>query len=119
MNFSVKTDRMQELLYISHLPIIYINLSHNKELMNAVIMSFRRGRHTQTCNQLLLEAEGIDSRAKAARLVGKKVKWKSPGSKEIFGKITDTHGNRGVLRARFSRGLPGSALGGRAEILEK
>ncbi len=87
--------------------------------MNATILSFRMGRHTQVNNQFLLEVDGMDSKGKAAQLIGKRVKWKSPGRKEIFGKITDAHGNKGVLRARFSRGLPGSALGNKVEILEK
>lgn len=86
--------------------------------MNAVILSFRRGRHTQVNNQFLLEVEGIDSRGKASQLIGRRVLWKSPGSKEIFGKITDAHGNKGILRSRFSRGLPGSALGNKVEILD-
>lgn len=85
--------------------------------MIATIVSFRRGRHTQTGNQLLLDA-GLDSKAKAAPLVGKKVVWKSPAGKEIFGKITDAHGNNGVVRVRFSKGLPGTALGTKAEILD-
>ena len=87
--------------------------------MNALILSFRRGRHTQKTNQFLLEVGTIDSRAKAAQLIGKRVVWKSPGKKKIFGKITGPHGNNGVVRARFSRGLPGTALGNRVEILEK
>jgi large subunit ribosomal protein L35Ae len=87
--------------------------------MIARILSFRRGRRTQTNNQFLLEAEGLDSRGKAAQLIGKRVVWKSPASREIFGRVTDTHGNKGVVRARFSRGLPGTVLGKNVEILEK
>lgn len=86
--------------------------------MKATILSFRRGRHTQTNNQFLLEMEGLDSRGKAARLIGKRVLWKSPSKKDIFGKITDAHGNKGMVRARFSRGLPGTALGTKVEVLD-
>ena len=86
--------------------------------MNAMILSFRMGRHTQVNNQFLLEVDGMDSNGKAAQLIGRRVLWRSPGRKEIFGKITDTHGNKGVLRARFSRGLPGTALGNKVEILD-
>ncbi|RLI98130.1 MAG: 50S ribosomal protein L35ae [Candidatus Aenigmatarchaeota archaeon] len=87
---------------------------------NATILSFRRGRHTQTMNQFLLEVKGIDTRAKASSYIGRRVVWTSPGrlKKQIFGKITTAHGNSGVLRARFSRGLPGTAIGSKAEILE-
>lgn len=82
----------------------------------AVIINFRRGRHRQRTNQLLLEAEGIDSRAKAAQLIGKKVVWTSPAKKRIAGRITSPHGNSGVLRARFEKGLPGTALTKKVEI---
>lgn len=91
--------------------------------MDATILSFRRGRHTQRTNQFLLEIEGVDSRAKASKFIGKKVVWKSrtrskdKKPKEILGKITSCHGNNGVLRARFSRGLPGEAVTTKVEIL--
>jgi len=87
--------------------------------MEAVIVNYRRGRHTMHANQLLLEIEGVDSRAKASQFIGKRIVWKTPGGKEIFGKIIRPHGNNGVLRARFSRGLPGTALGTKTRILEK
>jgi len=90
--------------------------------MKATILSFRRGRHTQRTNQFLLEVKGVDSKEKASKLIGKKVKWKSPAKvrspKEITGKITSCHGNNGVLRARFSRGLPGEAVRTTVEILD-
>ena len=86
--------------------------------MKAMLLNYRRGRHTQTTNQLLLGVEGCETKAMASRFIGKRVVWRSPSGKEIFGRITQPHGNRGVLRARFSRGLPGDALGGKAEIVE-
>jgi large subunit ribosomal protein L35Ae len=86
--------------------------------MKATIVSYRRGRHTQTPNQILIELDGVDSRALASKFIGKRLVWTSPGKKEIHGKITQTHGNSGILRARFSKGLPGEALGKKAEILE-
>ncbi len=86
--------------------------------MEATIVNFRRGRHTQRTNQFLLVIEGVDSRAKASQFIGKRVVWKSKSGKEIFGKITSPHGNKGVLRARFSKGLPGTALTTKVKILE-
>ncbi len=95
--------------------------SSRKQPGKAVILSFRRGRHTARTNQFLLGIEGVDSRAKASQYIGKRVVWKSPGKlkKEISGKITSPHGNNGVLRARFSKGLPGTAVGSRVQILER
>lgn len=38
--------------------------------------------------------------------------WTSPGKekKKIKGKISSAHGNKGMVRAIFERGLPGQAL---------
>ena len=84
--------------------------------MEAKILSFRRNRHTQYMNQFLLEFEGSDSKEKAVKFVGKKVVWKSPGDKQISGKIASVHGNKGAIRAIFERGLPGQAIGQKVEI---
>jgi large subunit ribosomal protein L35Ae len=88
--------------------------------MKATVLNFRRGRHTQTMNQLLLEIPGVDSRTLAAGFIGKRVRWISPGrlKKEISGKITSTHGSNGVVRARFSKGLPGEVIGKKIDIVE-
>ena len=42
-------------------------------------------------------------------MVGKEVVWKSPSGKEIKGKVSDAHGNKGLVRAIFEKGLPGQA----------
>lgn len=86
--------------------------------MNARIVSFRRGRHTQHTNQFLVEIEGVDSTEKAKKLFGKKVVWSSPAGKKIFGTITNTHGGNGMVRARFNKGLPGTAVTQKVKILE-
>ena len=87
--------------------------------MKATILSFRRGRHTQTNNQFLLEIPGVNTRAMASQFIGRSVVWKSPAGKKIHGKITQTHGNSGVVRARFSKGLPGTALSRKVELMEE
>lgn len=90
-----------------------------KPKLEAVILSYRRGRHTQRTNQFLLEVPGCTTRAKAAQYIGKKVVWTAPGAarKQIFGKITQPHGRSGVLRARFTKGLPGTALTKKVKVL--
>ncbi len=86
--------------------------------MKAAIMNYRRGRHTQTPNQALLAFPGVDSRAKAAELEGKRVVWKTTSGKSIVGKITLPHGSKGIVRARFVKGLPGTAIGGLVQTVE-
>ena len=91
--------------------------------MHGTLLSFRRGKHTMRGNQLLLEIPDCDSREKAKTFVGRTVVWVSPArtgkGKEIRGTITNLHGGNGVLRVRFSRGLPGEALRNTVKILDK
>ncbi|PIN91382.1 50S ribosomal protein L35ae [Candidatus Pacearchaeota archaeon CG10_big_fil_rev_8_21_14_0_10_32_14] len=78
--------------------------------MKGKVVQFRRGRHTIHERQFLIEVSGIDSKEKATKLVGKDVSWKSPAGREIRGKVASPHGNKGVLRCIFEKGLPGQAI---------
>jgi len=84
--------------------------------MRGIILSYRRGKHTQNVNQVLIEIENVKSREKAEELIGKTVIWITPSGKRITGKIIATHGNKGVVRAKFERNLPGQALGTKVEV---
>ncbi|MBR9678338.1 MAG: 50S ribosomal protein L35ae [Nanoarchaeota archaeon] len=79
--------------------------------MNAKIVSYRRGRHTQYKNQMLLRMDGVDSREKAEKLVGKKVGWTNTKGKIVKGEVTRVHGANGVFRALFDKGMPGQSIG--------
>jgi large subunit ribosomal protein L35Ae len=85
--------------------------------MEGTVLSYRRGRHTQNVNQVLIELEGIDSGEKAKELLGKKILWKSPSGKEIKGEITALHGNKGVVRAKFDTNLPGQAFATKVKLI--
>ena len=80
------------------------------------VVQFRRGRHTLTEKHMLIEVEGVESREDASKLVGKTVSWKSPAGKEIKGKVSSAHGNKGVVRAIFEKGLPGQSVTTEGEI---
>jgi len=84
--------------------------------MQGIILSYRRGKHTQNVNQVLIEIENIDSREKAEELIGKTVIWRTPSGRKTTGKIIAAHGNKGVVRAKFERNLPGQALGTKVEV---
>ncbi len=86
--------------------------------MKGTIANYRMGRHTQQTNQYIVKVEGIESKDKAKDLIGKKVTWTSTGGKALVGTLTHTHGNKGALRARFEKGLPGQAIGNAVEIGE-
>ncbi len=87
-------------------------------MVKAIVVQFRRGRTTYTPKHFLIEIEGIDSIDKAKEFIGKNVSWSSTGKepKEIKGIIKSTHGNKGVVRAVFERGLPGQAIGTEVKI---
>lgn len=84
--------------------------------MEGIISSFRRGRHTQTTNQMIIVVKEIDKKENASGLVGKAVSWKSPAGKEIKGKVSAAHGNKGAVRALFETGMPGQAIGCKVTI---
>ncbi len=79
--------------------------------MEAVIEHFRGGRHNQINNQMILIVREIDKKEKTKSLIGKRVIWKSPKGKEIKGEIIRFHGNKGAVRARFEKGMPGQSIG--------
>ncbi len=78
--------------------------------MKGRVIQFRRGRHTVHERHFLIEIENISNRKDAEKLKGKEVKWKSPAGKIINGKISAPHGNKGLVRAIFEKGLPGQAV---------
>jgi len=83
--------------------------------MEGVIVNFRRGRRTQKDRQMVIAVSGYD-KVKAKELIGKKVVWTSPAGKELKGKISALHGNKGAVRAIFETGMPGQAIGSKVKI---
>jgi large subunit ribosomal protein L35Ae len=77
--------------------------------MKGIVVQFRRGRHRIHERHYLLDI-GLNSRDEAKKMSGKEVEWKSSAGKVISGKISDAHGNSGLVRAIFEKGLPGQAI---------
>lgn len=86
--------------------------------MMATIVNFRGSRRRKHGNQMILLVEGFENKDKAKSLVGKTVVWTSPGKtkKEIKGKISAPHGNKGAVRAIFEKGMPGQSLSEKVKI---
>lgn len=80
------------------------------------VVQFRRGRHTLHERHFLIEIDGVSKRDEAGKYVGKEVVWKSPAGKEIKGKVSSAHGNKGIVRAIFEKGLPGQAITTKVEV---
>ncbi len=86
-------------------------------MTKAIVVQFRRGRHTIHKRHFLLDVNA-KNREDAQKLVGKEVVWTSSGKskKQIKGKISSPHGNKGLVRAIFEKGLPGQSLTTEVEI---
>ncbi|MGY5858902.1 MAG: 50S ribosomal protein L35ae [Candidatus Thorarchaeota archaeon] len=76
-----------------------------------VVSSYRRGKHLQHTNQVIIVFSETKTRAQAAALVGRKLKWTTSGERDILGKVLGPHGNSGAVRAKFNTNLPGQAIG--------
>jgi len=85
-------------------------------MVKGKVVQFRRGRHTIKERHFLIEVEGSKTRKDAEKFVGKEVVWKSPAGKVITGKVSGAHGNNGVVRAIFEKGLPGQAVTTEVEL---
>ena len=78
-------------------------------MVKGKVIQFRRGRKTIHERHFILDV-GTKNREDAEKFVGKEVEWKSPAGKIIKGKISSAHGNKGLVRAIFEKGLPGQAV---------
>lgn len=85
-------------------------------MVSGKVIQFRRGRHNIHERHFLIEIDGVGAKESASKYIGKSVIWTSTAGKKINGKIADVHGNKGVLRAIFERGLPGQAIGTKVEV---
>jgi len=88
------------------------------EMLRGFIISYRRGPKTQKPKECLLKFPHITSPSEASNLIGRKVAWPAGSkNKKCIGKIVALHGRRGVVRARFRKGVPGEALGSAVELI--
>jgi large subunit ribosomal protein L35Ae len=85
--------------------------------MKGIIVQFRRSRHRIKERHYLLDL-GFSDREEAKKSAGKVVVWKSSAGKAISGKISDAHGNKGLVRAIFETGLPGQAITEEVEVVD-
>ncbi|MCW4018106.1 MAG: 50S ribosomal protein L35ae [Candidatus Bathyarchaeota archaeon] len=53
--------------------------------------------------------------ASVGQLIGRKVTW-TQGNCVLTGKIVGLHGKNGLVRVRFTHGVPGQAIGTTVEL---
>jgi len=83
--------------------------------MKGKVVQFRRGLKRIHEKHYILNVDA-KSREDASKFVGKEVIWTSPAGKKIQGKISSAHGNKGLVRAIFEKGLPGQAKNTEVDI---
>jgi large subunit ribosomal protein L35Ae len=66
--------------------------------------------------ECLIQFAHVNSVSLAGQLIGRKVVWKQ-GKNKLIGKIVGLHGKKGVVRAKFRKGVPGHALGTTVELV--
>jgi large subunit ribosomal protein L35Ae len=66
--------------------------------------------------ECLIQFAHVNSVSQAGQLIGRKVVWKE-GENKFIGKIVGLHGKKGVVRAKFRKGVPGHALGTTVELV--
>ncbi|CDU17853.1 hypothetical protein YYC_04373 [Plasmodium yoelii 17X] len=90
-----------------------------------VILGYKRSQRNQDPNFTLLSIRNVNTRKHAQLYVGKRVAYVYRTNKHhdgvkikcIWGKVCRTHGNSGVVRARFATHIPPQAFGNRVRIL--
>jgi len=92
-----------------------VSLDKSKKSAKGKVIQFRRGRKTIHKRHFLLDV-GASNREEAKKFVKKIVEWKSPAGKIIKGEISNPHGNKGLVRAIFEKGLPGQAITTEVEV---
>ena len=93
----------------------------------ARVLGYQRGKHSQYPTNSLLQIENVSTTKDATFYLGKRVAYMYHGKRAIkgtkvrviWGKITRTHGNSGVVRAKFTSNLPTTSFGNRARVVSK
>ncbi|CAG9477219.1 60S ribosomal protein L35ae, putative [Plasmodium vivax] len=90
-----------------------------------VILGYKRSQRNQDPNFTLISIRNVHTKKHAQFYVGKKIAYVYRTNKHhdgvkikcIWGKVCRTHGNSGVIRARFRTNIPPKAFGDRVRIL--
>eukprot|EP00635_Sarcinochrysidales_sp_CCMP3193_P001739 CAMPEP_0118896328 /NCGR_PEP_ID=MMETSP1166-20130328/4251_1 /TAXON_ID=1104430 /ORGANISM="Chrysoreinhardia sp, Strain CCMP3193" /LENGTH=115 /DNA_ID=CAMNT_0006835385 /DNA_START=33 /DNA_END=380 /DNA_ORIENTATION=+ len=93
--------------------------------VKGVVLGYKRGLRNQYVTTNLVKLQGVDDKKAVEWYLGKKIayvykahtKKKDTKYRVIWGKVTRAHGSNGVVRAKFRRNLPPTAIGGPVRVM--
>lgn len=85
-----------------------------KAELSGTVISFRQSKHRQDSYQTIV---AIAKQDHAGKLMGARVVWHRKDGLQILGRVVASHGSKGAVRVRWSRGFPPQALGSPVKIL--
>lgn len=84
-------------------------------MVKGKVLSFRRSIKRIHKRHFILDVNA-KNKEDAKKFVDKEVIWVSSAGKKIKGRIAGSHGNKGLVRAIFEKGLPGQAINQEVEV---
>ena len=107
-------------------PLLILPSSHAHRLYaKAIFTGFKRGQRTQKENTALVNIQGCQDRKSSSFYHGKRIAYIFKKNnlrshlkyKCIWGKVTASHGQSGVVRAVFKKHLPPRAMGSALRVM--
>ncbi|KAK9823445.1 hypothetical protein WJX72_002812 [[Myrmecia] bisecta] len=89
------------------------------------ILGYQRGKRNQNNNVSLIKIDGVASQEEVEFYLGKRIAYiykaktqkKNSFYRVIWGKVHRSHGNCGVVRAKFRKNLPSISMGGKVRVM--
>ncbi|KAK9765280.1 60S ribosomal protein L33B [Basidiobolus ranarum] len=89
------------------------------------VLGFKRAKRNQRVNTSLVQLENVGTKEEAQFYLGKRVAYIYRAKREIngskvrviWGRVTRSHGNSGVVKAKFRTNLPAHSFGSSVRIM--